>query len=69
MRQAGIIAAGAVYALEHNVDRLSEDHENAEIFAEGIRRHKGFRVLPFHTNMVFFEISGLDMTARERTLK
>ena len=36
MRQAGIIAAGALYALEHNVERLKEDHEKATFFAEKI---------------------------------
>jgi len=36
MRQAGIIAAGALYALDHNVERLKEDHEKAKYFAEKI---------------------------------
>jgi threonine aldolase len=36
MRQAGIIAAGALYALEHNVERLKEDHEKAKYFAERV---------------------------------
>ena len=38
MRQAGIIAAGALYALEHNVERLKEDHEKAKYFAEKISK-------------------------------
>ena len=37
MRQAGIIAAPAIYALEHNMQRLAEDHENARCAAENIR--------------------------------
>lgn len=38
MRQAGIIAAGALYAIEHNIERLKEDHQNAKHFAEEISR-------------------------------
>jgi threonine aldolase len=65
MRQAGIIAAGAVYALEHNVGRLSEDHENAEIIADRLKKINGVQVLPYQTNMVFFDIAGLNLTAEE----
>src|SRR5919206_1849723 len=36
MRQAGIVAAGALYALDHNVERLAEDHENAQTLAQGL---------------------------------
>jgi len=36
MRQAGIIAAGALYAVEHNIERLKEDHEKAKYFAEKV---------------------------------
>jgi len=38
MRQAGVLAAAGIYALEHNVDRLAEDHDNARRLAEGLRR-------------------------------
>jgi threonine aldolase len=38
MRQAGIIAAGALYALEHNVERLKEDHDKAKLFANALSR-------------------------------
>src|SRR5215831_1463524 len=38
MRQAGIIAAGALYALEHHIDRLAEDHANAKILADAVRQ-------------------------------
>ena len=41
MRQAGIIAAGALYALEHHVERLAEDHANARDLADAIRSHAG----------------------------
>ena len=41
MRQAGIIAAGGIYALEHNVERLAEDHANAQFLAEGLAQIPG----------------------------
>ncbi len=51
MRQAGIVAAGALYALENNVERLVEDHARAEMLADGLRRHG--LCAEQHTNMVF----------------
>jgi threonine aldolase len=63
MRQAGIIAAGAVYALTHHVERLAEDHANAKILARGLSELRGIKVEPVETNMVFFDISGLGLTA------
>ena len=65
MRQAGIIAAGAVYALKHHVKRLAEDHENAQILAKGLADIDGIMVEPVETNLVFFDISGLGITAQE----
>jgi threonine aldolase len=58
MRQAGIIAAGALYALDHNIDRLADDHANARILAEAIRNTPGLRLDPeiIDTNIVIFEI-------------
>ena len=50
MRQAGIIAAGALYALDHHVDRLAEDHANAERLAAGIATLPGLDARA-HTNM------------------
>ena len=52
MRQAGVIAAAGLYALEHNVGRLAEDHANARRLAQGLR-DAGFDVEGPHTNMVF----------------
>ena len=52
MRQAGVIAAAGLYALEHNVGRLAEDHANAELLAKGLRA-AGYEVEGPHTNMVF----------------
>ncbi len=58
MRQAGIIAAGALFALEHNVERLKEDHEKATMFAEAIASTPGVRVdlEGVHTNIVIINV-------------
>ena len=53
MRQAGIIAAGCIYALEHNVERLAEDHEHARVLADGFAE-LGCEVIPPETNIVIF---------------
>ena len=52
MRQVGILGAAGLYALEHNVDRLAEDHANAERLAQGLAA-LGLKVDPVQTNMVF----------------
>ena len=44
MRQAGISAAGAVYALEHQVERLAEDHANARLLADGLAGIEGIAI-------------------------
>jgi len=54
MRQAGIVAAGCLYALDHNVERLAEDHEHARLLAEGLGE-LGCEVVPPQTNIVIFE--------------
>jgi threonine aldolase len=61
MRQAGIIAAGALFALRHHRVRLAEDHANAKALAEGIARCKGFEAAPgdVETNMVRFRLPGV----------
>ena len=60
MRQAGVIASAGLYALENNVERLAEDHANAERLAKGLRE-AGFEVEGPHTNMVFVKIpSGME---------
>jgi threonine aldolase len=55
LRQSGVLAAACLYALEHNVDRLADDHDNARQLAEGLRGIAGVRVLSQDTNMVFAE--------------
>lgn len=56
MRQAGILAAAASYALDHNVARLADDHTRAARLAEGLRGLSGLEVVGQHTNMVFIEV-------------
>jgi len=58
MRQAGYLAAAGIYALQHNVERLTEDHENARLLADGIRGVPGLELKydPPETNMVYFEV-------------
>ena len=63
MRQAGIAAAGCLYALDHHVDRLAEDHEHARLLAHGLAAIDGVRVRTPEpeTNMVFFDVEGLGL--------
>ncbi len=58
MRQAGIIAAGALYALEHHVDRLADDHASARILASAVRQCEGLTLQPeqIDTNIVIFRV-------------
>lgn len=57
MRQVGILAAAGLYALEHHVDRLAEDHANARRLAAGLEA-MDFRIDPApETNMVMFEVA------------
>jgi threonine aldolase len=55
MRQAGILAAAGLYALEHHVERLAEDHANAAFLADGLR-DLGLQVEPPQTNIVYLDI-------------
>ncbi|WP_137817399.1 low-specificity L-threonine aldolase [Pseudomonas sp. 2FG] len=78
MRQAGILAAAGLYALQHQVERLAEDHANAALLAEGLCE-LGYRVEPVQTNMVYVQLGpqapalkgflaerGVKVTAAER---
>ena len=60
MRQTGILAAAGLYALEHNVARLAEDHANARRLAEGLAEIPGVQidVSRVQSNLVFFSING-----------
>jgi threonine aldolase len=57
-RQSGIVAAGCLYALDHNVFRLAEDHANAYVLAEGLAELPGVRidVDAVETNIVLFDV-------------
>ena len=58
MRQSGILAAMCLYALDHHVERLADDHALAASIADRIRQHpKVEKVLPVHTNIVIFDMS------------
>ena len=58
MRQAGIIAAACLYALDHHVERLAEDHANAKVLAEGLAKIPGIDLDPttVETNIVWFDV-------------
>jgi threonine aldolase len=56
MRQAGIVAAGAMHALDHHVDRLADDHALAERLATGLAGVRGLTVEPPQTNIVFADL-------------
>ncbi len=60
MRQAGVIAAAGLYALEHNIARLAEDHERAHRLAQGIA-DIGQLAVRHYTNMVFIEPAAEDL--------
>jgi len=55
-RQAGLLAAACVYALDHHVTRLADDHARAARLAEGLREVAGITLLGQHTNMVFIDV-------------
>src|SRR5207237_5880173 len=53
MRQVGILAAAGIYALDHHLDRLAEDHANARRLAEELQSIRGLRCAPPETNLLF----------------
>jgi threonine aldolase len=59
LRQAGIVAAGCLWALDHHVDRLAEDHANAQILAKGLAELPGITLDPatVETNIVVFRLA------------
>ena len=58
MRQAGMCAAACVYALDHHVDRLADDHANARALSRGLSQIAGVEVQEPETNLVFFKPDG-----------
>ncbi len=69
LRQAGLSAAGCLYALDCNVDRLAEDHANAAVLARGLAQGPGIAVEMPETNLVFFDVQGTGLTADELAMR
>jgi threonine aldolase len=67
MRQVGIIAAAGLYAIEHNIERLAEDHANAKYLAGQLAGMPGIEIDPdeIETNLVIFRITREGLTAAE----
>ncbi|MBS0561391.1 MAG: threonine aldolase family protein [Proteobacteria bacterium] len=65
MRQAGICAAACLYALDHNIERLAEDHANARALARGLAQIEGLVPEEPVTNLVFIDCKATGMTADE----
>ncbi len=68
MRQAGYLAAAGIYALQHNIERLSEDHAHAKMIGEALQTQDYVEtVMPVETNIVIFETKGI--SAKELVAK
>jgi threonine aldolase len=67
MRQVGVVAVAALYALEHHVERLAEDHRHAQVIARAVAETPGLRLDPtvVETNLVWFEVDPELGTARD----
>jgi threonine aldolase len=69
LRQAGILAAAGLHALDHHVERLAEDHENAVRLADGLRTIDALRVEGPFTNMVFVDLPTADVVGLSTKLR
>ncbi len=71
MRQAGVLAAAGLIALEKMPLRLQQDHDNAQVLAQGLSQIKGIKIDPrkVHTNILVFNIAGTGMNTAEFTRK
>jgi threonine aldolase len=67
MRQAGVVAAAGIVAVGEMVERLADDHANAQRLARGLAQIDGIRINPdeVETNLVFFEVDHLDLSASQ----
>jgi threonine aldolase len=65
MRQSGICAAACLYALDHHVDRLADDHAHARALARGLSQIGGMEVQPPETNLVFFNPGGAGVSGEK----
>src|SRR5690606_12001862 len=59
MRQIGPLAAAALYALDHHIERLADDHANAQVIAAAVRENRGLKLLsdPVDSNIVIFTVA------------
>ncbi|RYX97758.1 MAG: low-specificity L-threonine aldolase [Comamonadaceae bacterium] len=57
MRQAGVLAAAGLYALDHHVERLSQDHAHARRLADALQGMDGLAIEPVQTNMLFLQVA------------
>ncbi len=69
MRQSGVLAAAALHALDHHVDRLAEDHARAARLAQGLASARAIEVRACHTNMVFIDVPLARLDALRRHLE
>ncbi len=69
LRQAGVLAAAGLHALDHHVERLADDHANARHLADGLRRIDGLAVRGPFTNMVFIDVAPADVDPLARALR
>jgi threonine aldolase len=69
MRQSGVLAAACLYALDHNIERLADDHANAARLAEGLAQIDEVMVMSHATNMVFAQFPRAEGEALEAWLK
>jgi threonine aldolase len=67
MRQVGFLAAAGIYALDHHINRMEEDHRKARKMAQGLARIKNLLIQPeeVETNILFFDVSPAERTAQE----
>ena len=61
MRQAGIVAAAGIYALNNNVERLAEDHKNIQLLAEGLSSIEELKITEVNTNILWLELPSQDV--------
>ena len=69
LRQAGVLAAAGIHALEHNVARLADDHANAQQLADGLRSIDCLKIDGPHTNMLFVSVPADQVAALEAFLR
>ena len=69
LRQAGIVAAAGIHAMEHHIDRLVEDHANAEALADMLGAIDGVEITACNTNMVFCTAGSADPTALTESMQ